>query len=88
MGIIMTEKVINSPTFSIYLLIFLPVSAKSCIFAAEIGVKTCRYIPQKQYTILLTPAKWYIVINPFYLEIVEILNNISRLELHIFEFVV
>ncbi len=66
----------------------LPVSAKSCIFAAEIGLKTCRYIPQKQYTILLTPAKWYIVINPFYLEIVEILNNISRLELHIFEFVV
>jgi len=42
MGLIMTEKVINSPTFSIYLLIFLPVSAKSGIFAAEIGVKTCR----------------------------------------------
>jgi hypothetical protein len=25
-----------------FLLIFLPISAKSCIFAAEIGVKTCR----------------------------------------------
>jgi len=40
--IIESEKVIKFSDLLCFLLILLPVSAKSCIFAAEIGVKTCR----------------------------------------------